>query len=108
MYLCRLIKLVNIYKEGAEGQKRRTRTGMIKVLGLSHKRGKKSDPRLAWFMFHKIYCMYSDIKNKEERNADMLLTIMSEHEESKKDNGAKMIIPSDLNDIQPRATHVWN
>ena len=55
MYLCRLIKLINIYKEGAEGQKRRTRTGMIKVSVLIHSREMKNDPRLAWFMFHKIY-----------------------------------------------------
>ena len=54
----------------------------------------------------------------------MLLTNMSEHEESKKvneelkDSGKNddnnqpillnIIIPSDLNDIQPRATNVWN
>ena len=68
--------------------------------------------------------MYSDIKNKEERNDALLLTSMSEHEEANKfneeledsrdndDNNQpilqKMIIPSDLNDIQPRATQVWN
>ena len=54
----------------------------------------------------------------------MLLTTMSEHEEAKKvnedleysrdndDNNQpilkKMIISSDLNDIQPRDTQVWN
>ena len=37
-------------------------------------------------MFHKIYCMYYDINNKEEINADMILISMSEHEESKKVN----------------------
>ena len=56
--------------------RKKTRTGMIKVLGLSHKRAKQSDPRLAWFRLHKIYCMYSDINKKEERNADILLTSM--------------------------------
>ena len=54
---------------------------MIQVLRLSHKREKQSDPRLDWLMLHNIYHMYSDIKNKEERNAYMLLTSMSEHEE---------------------------
>ena len=49
---------------------------MIKVFWLFHKREKQSDPRLAWFMFHKIYHRYSDINNKEERNSGMLLTIM--------------------------------
>ena len=75
---------MNINEEGEEGWKQRTRTGMLKVSGLSHKREKQSDPRLTWFMFHKIYCMYSDINNKEERNADMIITSMSEHEEYKK------------------------
>ena len=63
-YVCIVIQHVNREEEEAEGQKRRTRTGMIKVSGLSHKRSKQSDPRLSWFMFHKIYCMYSYIKNK--------------------------------------------
>ena len=85
---------------------------------------KKSDTRLSWLMFHKIYWVYSDIKNKEEKNASMILTSMSEHEESKKVNEEledscgkddknwpifqKIIVPSDINDIQPRATQVWN
>ena len=66
--------------------------------------------------------MYSDINNKEERNAAMLLTSISEHKESRKvskeidgsrdnyDNNQpilkKIIIPSYINDIQPRATQV--
>ena len=97
---------------------------MIKLLGLNHKRENQSDPRLAWIMFHNIYIMYSDINTKEERNSAMLLTSMSKHEEAKKvnkelkeshdknDNNQpilqKMIIPSSINDIQPRATQVWN
>ena len=97
---------------------------MIKVSGLGHRRKSKSDPRITWFMFHKIYCMYSDINNKEEINADMLLTSMSEHRDEYKvkeelkgsldndDNNQpilqKMIIPSDINDFQPRSTQVWN
>ena len=59
---------------------------MIKVLGLSHKIEKQSDTRIYWFMFHKIYRMYSAIKNKEEINADMVLSSMSAHEESNKVN----------------------
>ena len=53
---------------------------MIKISGLSHKRENQSNPRLAWFMFHKIYRTYSDINNKEERNYTMMLTSMSEHD----------------------------
>ena len=93
---------------------------MIKVSDLSHKRAKKSDPRIAWFMFHRIYLIYSDIKNKEEINSDMVLTRMTEREEANKlneelkeshDNDVKnkpflqkMIIPYDINDIQRIAT----
>ena len=50
------------------------RTGTIHVLGLSHKRAKKSDPRIAWFVFQNIYRIYHDINIKEERNAAILLT----------------------------------
>ena len=60
-----VIARVNKEEENVEGQKRKTRTGIIEVSGLSHKRGKQYDPRLAWEMFHKIHHMYSDIKNKE-------------------------------------------
>ena len=59
---------------------------MMKVLGLTHKRANKSDPRLDWFMFLKINRMYSEIKNKEEINTAMLLTRISEHGESNKVN----------------------
>ena len=81
-YSHRLIQRVNINEEGSEGQKIRIRTGMIKVLVLIYKGENKNDPRLTWFMFHRIYYMYSDIKNKEEQNTDMLLTSMSEHKEA--------------------------
>ena len=40
MYSRGLIQCVNINEEGAEGKKQITRTGMIKVLGVSQKRGK--------------------------------------------------------------------
>ena len=83
-YSHRLIQHVIRNKEGAERQKRNTRTVMIKVSGSRHNRAKLNDHRLTWFMLHKIYCMYSDIKNKEERYTAMLLTSMSEHKESKK------------------------
>ena len=63
-YSLRLIQLVNRNEEVTEGQKRRKITVMINVLSLSPKRTKQSDPRIAWFMLHKIYHMYSDAKNK--------------------------------------------
>ena len=37
-------------------------------------------------MFHNIYHIYIDIKNKEEINVDILLTSMSTHEEANKIN----------------------
>ena len=86
IYSRRFVQRVNRNEEVLEGQKRRTRTGMIKLLGLSHKRAKKIYPRLNWLIFHEIYCMYSDTKNKEEINSAMILTSMSEHEEAKKVN----------------------
>ena len=57
-YARRVIERVN--KE--EEQKRKTRTGMIKVLVLSHNREKQIDPRIAWFMFQNIYLVYCNIK----------------------------------------------
>ena len=70
---------VNKEEENAEGYKIKTTTVIIKVSGLSRKRVNQCDPRLAWEMFHNIYHMYSDINNKEETNADFLLTSMSYH-----------------------------
>ena len=75
---------VNKEEDNAEGQKRNTTTVIINVLGLSHKMSKKFYPRLSWEMFHKIYHMYSDFNNKEEINAALLLTSMSDHEDINK------------------------
>ena len=99
-------------------------TGKIKVSGLCHNREKKFYPRLAWGMFHKIYHMYSDINNKEETNADLLLTRMADHKymnkvskttENSRDNHQneftfhlRTISPPDLHKIQPISTQVWN
>ena len=78
-YAHRVIASVNKEVENAKGQKIRTTTRTINVSGLIHKRAKQCDPRLAWEMFHNIYHMYSDIKNKEEINAALLLNSMSDH-----------------------------
>ena len=95
---------------------------MIKFSCLSHKREKQSNPRLTRLIFQKVYILYCDINNKEEINAAMLVTSMSEHEHSKniykelkdsRDNNEKnqpflkkMNIPSYLNGIQPRSIQV--
>ena len=68
-------------------------------------------------MFHKIYHMYSDIKNNEEKSAALLLTSISDHEDINKvskttvnshGNHHRKIVPPKLHQIQPRATQVWN
>ena len=75
-------------------------------------------------MFHKIHHMYSDIKNKEEINAALLLTIISDHEYINKVSKTQVnshenhqneftlrvrkIFPPNLHQIQPRETQVWN
>ena len=83
-YSHRVIACVNKEEDKSEGQRRKTRTGIIKVLVLIQKRAKKCDPRIAWEMLHKIHHMYSDIKNKEEKNTALLLTIMSDHKDTNK------------------------
>ena len=68
--------------------------------------------------------MYSEIKNKDEKNASLLLTIMSYHKYITKvserivnshDNNQNLfpfqvinIVPLNLHHIQPRDTQVWN
>ena len=66
------------------GEKRTPKRGTIKVSGIIHKREKKTDPRLYWMMFQDIYLMYRDINNKEEGNAAIILTSMSENIKYKK------------------------
>ena len=75
-YDWRVIFHVNKEEENTEGQKRKTTTGKIKVYRLIYKRANQSGPRLAREMFHNIYHMYIDIKNKDITNMALLLTIM--------------------------------
>ena len=68
--------------------------------------------------------MYSDINNRDEKNADLLLTSMSYNKDMNKvsetalnlhENNqneftfqVRTIVPPNLHQIQPRATQVWN
>ena len=70
---------MNRREEEAEGQKLKTRTGIIEFSELIYERGKQSGPRITWFVLHKTYCMYIDADNKEEMNAAMLITSIAEH-----------------------------
>ena len=75
-------------------------------------------------MFHKIYHIYSDIKNKEEINASFLITSVSDHKEMNKVSKTtvnlhanhqneftfqlRTILPTNIHQIQPRSTQVCN
>ena len=59
---------------------------MIKVSGITHKRLKESDPRIAWLMLQTIYLMNGDINNKEEIYYVMLITSMSYNIQGKNQN----------------------
>ena len=63
----RFIQRVNREEEESEGQKQKTRTGIIMFLGLSHNRGKQNDPRLACFMFQNIYRVYIVISRTKKK-----------------------------------------
>ena len=49
-----VINRVNKREPGHKKGCRMTKTGCVKVGGLSNKRAKQSDPRLGWIMFHNI------------------------------------------------------
>ena len=52
---------------------RMTRTGYVKMVGLSNKKAKQSDPRLDWIMFHNICKMYRDVTHDTKNYYDDLL-----------------------------------
>ena len=60
MHAKRVLRRVNKREPGMENKKKRSKTGMIKVGGLSHKRARQSDPRLQWIMVHRIVKMYRE------------------------------------------------
>ena len=60
-YARRVIKRVNRREPGGEDQVRHLKTGEVKVGGLSNTQAKQSDPRLSWFMFHRICDMYRSV-----------------------------------------------
>ena len=76
-YTRRVIRRVNAVEDERDGQKKRSSTGEIKVRGISHKRAKQSDPRLAWIMFHKIVNMYRAVKTQEALYAQSLAVPIS-------------------------------
>ena len=57
-YSRRVLKCVNMREPGGEDQVRHSKTGEVKVGGLSNTQAKNSNPGLSCFMFHRIYEMY--------------------------------------------------
>ena len=61
-YTRSVIKQINKREDGRDNQRKKIRTGLVKVSSISNIRSRQSDPRLAWLMFHKIAQMYRDIR----------------------------------------------
>ena len=68
-YTRSFIKRVNNIEDGQNNQRKKSRTGLVKVSIISNNRTRQSDPRLAWLMFHKISQMYRDIREQESEEA---------------------------------------
>ena len=63
-YTRSVIKQVNKREDGHDNQRKKSRTGLVKVSSIINNRSRQSDPRLAWLMFHKIAQMYREIRQK--------------------------------------------
>ena len=63
-YTRSVIKRVNRIEDGHDNQRKKSRTGLLKVSSISNNIERQNDPRLAWLMFHKIAQMYRDIRRK--------------------------------------------
>ena len=64
---------MNNIEDGHDNQRKKIRTGLVKVSSISNYRYRNSDPRLAWMMFHKIAQMYRDIREQESEEATELI-----------------------------------
>ena len=60
-YTRSVIKRVNNIEDGHDNQRKKSRTGLVKVSSISNNISRQIDPSLAWLMFHKIAQMYRDI-----------------------------------------------
>ena len=63
-YTRSVIKRVNKREDSHDNQGKKSRTVLLKVSIISNNRLRHSYPRLAWLMFHNIYQMYRDIREK--------------------------------------------
>ena len=71
-YAKRVLKRVNELEPAMENQQKRNKTGKMKVAGLSFKRAKQRDPRLAWIMFHNIFKMCRDVIKDERKHCEAI------------------------------------
>jgi len=133
VYAKRVLKRVIDKEPDLDPNKKIKTSGEIKIRGLSDKRAKQSDPRLAWMMFHSIVKMYRQVKEKENlANLELSQgdTPRCESGDDDEDNLSKSkaydedvvdstvdeklvdtiekVIADDLEDIQPRPSQVWN
>ena len=71
-YALRVLHVVNEQEPRAEGQTKFSKTGEIKVGGLSNRGAKQSDPRLAWVIFHCVCEMFRNGRKKQQAYFDEL------------------------------------
>ena len=64
-YLRKVINRVNKKGDKHEIQTTKSHSELVKVSSFSNNQATWSDPRLAWFMFHKIAVMYKDMKHQD-------------------------------------------
>ena len=98
--------------------KNNSSTGLVKVSRLSNTRASQCDPRIAYTMFHKISAMYRELKHQ-----DILQSLLEIQKLKFPVSFSSPLIyqpteprlpvklqevPSDLQDIQPRPSKVWN
>ena len=77
-YTRSLIKRVKNIEDGHAKQRKKSRTGLVKVSSISNNRVRQSDPRLAWLMFHKIAQMYTYIREQVcEEATELILNIFA-------------------------------
>ena len=61
-YTRSVIKQVKNIEDGHDKQRKKSRTGLVKVSRIRNNRARQSDPRIEWLMFHNIAHMYRDIR----------------------------------------------
>ena len=113
-----VIKRANNIEDGHDKQRKKSKTGLVKVSSISNNRARQSDPRLAWLMFHNISQMYRDIMEQESEEAKELILNLRANLNSNNTTSSSLItpkisiqqptmpldpktVPKDLKEIQP-------